>query len=598
MVWSVVAAVLLLAAGAVAATFAGREGASFMFDLEHTDPALGRVEPVIDPPDRALSRRVVVVIVDGLRADTSQELPFLNALRARGASGEASSQYPSYSKPNYVNILTGVPPAASGVRTNRYPGTVRLDSLMDRVRAAGMHAGYASDYDAMPRLFLRPRTPDTPIAALPDEAELVEEKTPEAVGLALMADLRGDFDDARYAPWAGGFRDSAEQMLRRDDAALMVLLVGVVDAAGHEYGGDSEEYVAAAHSADQALADVLAEVDLDRDTIVIVADHGHTDSGGHGGLEPEALRVPLVAAGAGIAVGAKPRDGALLQDVAPTVARLLGVSPPGHGLGRSLVELLAIDDAARDRYRAEDDGRAARNAAVVAAELDAARAQRLEKRALRLGALVIGGVLLIATAAWLRWLGGLRLDWRALVVGVPAFFGVYYILIAILGQNFSPSLVPARGHIGSELIKYGIAATVVQIAAGWWALRRKTKLQDRLAAANGVALIGLVIAMTPVALLWTLFPAPYIEVPGPRLLVLIPAVEISVACYAVGVALTLFIEMVVFFARAVDPRVRLLRLERAIERARQQADGADLTGPRKRERRARAAAHRAAEPPS
>ena len=51
-----------------------------------------------------------------------------------------------------------------------------------------------------------------------------------------------------------------------------------------------------------------------------------------------------------------------------------------------------------------------------------ARTDRLEKRALRLGALIVGGILLIVVAGWLRWLGGLRLDWRALVVGVPAFF--------------------------------------------------------------------------------------------------------------------------------------------------------------------------------
>jgi hypothetical protein len=78
--------------------------------------------------------------------------------------------------------------------------------------------------------------------------------------------------------------------------------------------------------------------------------------------------------------------------------------------------------------------------------------------------------------------------------------------------------------------------------------------------------------------------------------VLIPAVQISVACYAVGVALTLFVEVVVFFARAVDPRVRLMRLERALEKARLAAERSGETPlvPRKKERRARAAAHRAA----
>lgn len=595
MVWSVVAAVMLLTAGAVAALFSGREGASFMFDLEQTDPALARAEPVIDPPPAPpLSRRVVLAIVDGLRVDTSRDLAYMNRLRAAGVDAVASSQYPTYSKPNYVNLLTGVPPEASGVRTNRYPGVVQLDSLMDRIRAVAWHAGFVSDYDAVPRLFLRPRRAAPVAMTVPDVdvMEDEEERTVEDIEAALVADLRGDFDDARYAPWPGGLRDAAEQTLRHDNA-LVVLLIGVVDAAGHEYGGDSEEYAAAARVADETLEQVLASVDLGRDTIIVVADHGHTDRGGHGGLEPEAVQVPLVMAGAGIRPGAT-FEGALLQDIAPTVSRLLGLPPPGHGLGRTLVEALALDDQATARIVAQDLARAAYNDQVVVAAIHKARADRLEKRAVRLAVLVVGAILLVVVAWWLRWLGGLRLDWRSLAVGVPAFFGVYYILIAVLGQSFSPSLMPARGHIATELIQYGVAATVVQIGAGWWALRRKVHLPDRLAAANGIALVGLAVALTPVALLWSLFPAPYVEVPGPRALVLIPAVEVSVACYAAGVALTLFVEVVVFFARAVDPRVRALRLERALEKARLAAETSGETPlPRRKERRFRAAARRA-----
>jgi hypothetical protein len=545
MFWSVVAALALLAAGAVAAFLSGRSGADFMLDLEELTPALSQQPPVIEEAKPALSRRVVIAIVDGLRLDTSQDLPFLGRLRSAGVNAEAHSQYPTYSRPNYVNILTGVPPTASGVRTNRYPGTVTLDSLMDRVLAGGLHAGYASDYDAMPRLFLRPRRPEQePAVADMDDEEL----TPELRQQALAADLRGAFDDARYAPWSGGFRDSAAQLIAGDDA-LVVLLIGVVDAAGHEYGGASEEYRAAAKSADEALAAVLGDFDLSQGTIIVVADHGHTDRGGHGGLEPECVKVPLILAGAGVEPGAAV-DGALLQDVAPTAARLLGLPPPGHGLGRTLTEALAIPDDERAAIDGDDAMRAARNRGIVAGAYASARRERLGLRALRLAGLLLGGALVIGAAWALRMLGGVRLNWKTLVVGVPAFFGVYYILIEVLGQRFSPSMVPARGHIGTQLVEYGAVAALAQIAAGWWALRHKATLQERLAGANGIALVGLSIAMLPVLLLWALFPAPYVEVPGPTALVLIPAVKVSVACYAVGTAVTLLLEIVVFLARA------------------------------------------------
>lgn len=583
------AAVLLLLAGGVAAVFAGRSGARFMLYLEQPTPALSRLAPALDPvspPPPRLSPRVIVVIVDGLRLDASRGLPFLDRLRAAGVDAEAASQYPTYSKPNYVNILTGVPPTASGIRTNRFPGYVKLDTLMDRARDAGLRSGFASDNDPMPRLFLRPRER----AAEPEieDVNAIEEGTVEAAREALMAELRGDFDDARYAPWPGGFRDSAETVLAaKSEDALVVLHLALVDVAGHEHGADSDEYRDAAVLTDLILERVLGPVDLTTSTIVLVADHGHTDSGGHGGLEPEVVRVPLIVAGAGVVPGAQVA-GAQLQDVAPTVARLLGVSPPGHALGRSLVELLALDDPTRARFVAADHARAARNASAVAASVYGARRDRLERRALRLVFLIVGTAIALVTAWWLRLRGGIRLYWQSLVVGVPAFFFVYYTLLGTIGQRFSPSLLPAQGHIATELVKYGAAATAVQIAAGWWALRRKLDLADRLATANGIALVGLLIAMTPVALIWTLFPAPYVEVPGPRMLVLIPAVQVSVACYAIGVALTLAVEVVVFFSRAVDPRVRTLQLEKALARARvlaELAERGELPPPRRRRRR-------------
>jgi len=601
MVWSVVAAGLLLVAGAVAASFTGCHGASFMHDLEQSRPPLSRVAPILDTPAPPLSRRVVLAIVDGLRFDVSQGLPYLNELRAKGVAARADSQYPTFSRPNYVTLLTGVPPEASGVRTNLHPMTVLLDSLMTRVRAAGKHVGYASDYDSMPRLFLRPDRPAMPpeeVDAIDVDALLEEEPpAPEAIAEAIMADMRSEFDNVRYAPWPGGFRDSAEQLIASDDA-LLVMLIGVVDAAGHAYGGDSEEYLDAAARADATLRSVLGGVDLTLDTVVVVADHGHTDSGGHGGLEPEAVHVPLVLVGAGVRAGAQVR-GAKLQDVAPTVARLIGLPPPGHGLGRTLIEALDVDTTTRQLIVRQDAYRSARNRAEVARAVYEARQERLESRALRVAIVLLATTLGLLIAWWLWRLGGLRFNWKSLVVGVPAFFVVYYILIAVLGQRFSPSFLPASGRIAQELVKYGVAALIVQILAGWWALRRKFTLPERLAAATGIALIGLVVAMIPVTLLWCLFPPPYIEVPGPKLLVLIPAVQISVACYAVGIALTLFMEVVIFFARAVDPRVRVLRLEKALERTKSLADAVEVPEPeRRRERLLRAARHPRRPPPS
>jgi len=62
------------------------------------------------PLGTSLTHRVVIVLIDALRYDTSinnNVMPFLNRLRDLGASAKMHSLPPSYSEPGYTTILTG-----------------------------------------------------------------------------------------------------------------------------------------------------------------------------------------------------------------------------------------------------------------------------------------------------------------------------------------------------------------------------------------------------------------------------------------------------------------------------------------------------------
>jgi hypothetical protein len=574
--WSTVAAVVLVFVGAVGAWRSAVTGADFMFDLEQARSALARTAPVvIDPHTDRLSRQVVLVIIDGLRVDASREMRFLDGLRERGVDGVARSHYPSWSRPNYVSILTGVPPQASGVRTNRHYTPVSLDTLMDRAREAKLASASASEYSPLPALFLRPVDPSQQEqvdqvdidAALPDD----DDELPAIPELA----LRSPFDDARYTPWAGGLVDAAlAQLAIRHD--LQVILISIVDAAGHAEGADSEEYKAAVLAADRRLARLAPALDLAQDTLIVVADHGHTGPGGHGGIEREVLEVPLVMVGAGVRAGTAPRDAGLI-DVAPTVAALLGMPAPGHGLGRTLTEVLALPPAQAVARQEADARRLAVTERVVRESRQQTLLGELSHRGRRLLAVAVIGAALLALAWWFHRRRGVRFSWRALLLGVPAFFVVYYAMIAALGQRFSPSFLPERGHIALELARYGLIGVVAHVVAQWLVLRERHNLADRLALANGNALVGFALTMVPAGLMWAFFPPPYVEVPGPRMLVLLPATQVALALYAMAVSLALIVEVVVFFARALDPHVRLQRLERATARIKATLD-ADARG--------------------
>ena len=59
------------------------------------------------------SQRVVLVLIDALRWDTSMDaavMPALKLVRAQGASALMHSRPPSYSQPGYATLLTGAWP--------------------------------------------------------------------------------------------------------------------------------------------------------------------------------------------------------------------------------------------------------------------------------------------------------------------------------------------------------------------------------------------------------------------------------------------------------------------------------------------------------
>ena len=538
----VIAAACLCLVGGYLTVWSFITGDAFLPKLNDRNPALSQ-SPVELPrygPQR-LTRRVVLVIIDGLRERDSYELPYLNRLRSAGIEAKATSHYPSFSRPNYVTIVTGVPPEHSGVRTNDYRWAVKLDSIMDRARADGLQSGYVGDVSpGLPSMFSRPAGEDADPA---------------------IGDWDEAIDDARFVPWNGGFRNATRRLIDQR-LPLVILLPGAVDVAGHEEGADSDEYRDAARLVDRQLEASLANVDLARDTIIVVADHGHTDAGGHGGREPEVMEVPLVMAGAGIRKGAA-ITGARLIDVAPTVAALLGLPAPAHGLGRTLVEGLILTETAKQQLIDRDNARVPRNEMIVSARRSAAKRAVYKRRIVRLP--IVAGLLFvpILIALWARRVGMLLIDWRVLLIALPAFPVTYYALLGIFGQQFSPSVVPARGSVVSELLTFGLMSTGVTVIASWFALRGRVILSQRLAAANGLAVCGLTTGLLPAALAWAWFTGPFAEVPGPTMMVLIPATYIAIACYWIATVVTLGLEIVVFFARAVDPRVRIARLERA-----------------------------------
>ena len=263
---------------------------SYESDLIVPTPAVLRVHEL--PPSRALApaRRVVWIMVDGLRLDASRDMHVLNKLRADGEDVCARAEFPTYSGPNLVAQASGLEPAASGVMSNRYPAEVAFDSVFRRAKMAGLRTAVVTD-DSDPG------------------------------------------PTRRYASWVDE-TDANDPDLPVPPAELVFLHIGYVDATGHAFGSVSPEYRAAVARADDAIGRIARTLDPTREALVVTSDHGHVDEGGHGGTEREVVRIPIVVWGAGVTRGTRAGRG---RDVGPTIARLLGIGPLSHATGRPLV---------------------------------------------------------------------------------------------------------------------------------------------------------------------------------------------------------------------------------------------------------------------
>jgi len=265
------------------------------------------------------ARQVVYILVDALRVDTSQQaeiMPNLARLRQQGAWALMHSRPLSYSQPGYSSLLTGAwPDVSDGPVANldyELIPTFTQDNIFSAAQQAGLKTA-VSGYNWFEKL-------------IPQAAVSAHFYT---AGEDRLAD-RAVVDAAM--PWLG------------QDYRLILIHIDQVDYAGHHEGGPiSPNWAAAARRADDLLGEILARLDLTRDTVLVTSDHGQIDPGGHGGNDPITLLEPFILAGAAVKPGSYPD--VQMVDVAPTLAALLGTRLPAAAQGQPRLEMLNLPAA-------------------------------------------------------------------------------------------------------------------------------------------------------------------------------------------------------------------------------------------------------------
>jgi len=264
--------------------------------------------------------RIVIVLIDGLRYDTSlnsKVMPYLNELRANGSSAKMHSQAPSYSEPGYSTILTGAWPGLNDgpVLNLDYSDipTFTQDDLFTAVHDKGLRTAISGYY-------------------------WFEKLVPQS-----------SVDFSYYTPGEDAKADNevveaATPFLQNSAIKLVLVHIDQVDYAGHHQGGpQSPNWDTAAKISDDLLLFIANQIDLEKDTLVVLSDHGHIMIGGHGGQDPDILIEPFVIAGAGVKKGIQTEIN--MVDVAPTLAALLGARLPASTQGQVRTDLVNLSQS-------------------------------------------------------------------------------------------------------------------------------------------------------------------------------------------------------------------------------------------------------------
>lgn len=269
------------------------------------------------------SPKVLVIGVDGFVADRVRDANAPTLAKLQDTALDARSllytqpMAPTSSGPGWSTILTGVWPDKHKVVDNSFGGN-DLKSYPDWLSTA------------------KSARPEIQTWAAADWKPIGDYLFGDGIDATIVLD--GDKDG--YVEHDATIADETEAHLAKDAADATFVYFGQLDIVGHADGSGSQNYLDEIAVVDGFVSRLLAAVES-RPTraeenwlIMLTTDHGHLDSGGHGGDSLIERGTFILATGDGISA-AKPVTTRLV-DVAASALIHLGATPSDTMDGRAV----------------------------------------------------------------------------------------------------------------------------------------------------------------------------------------------------------------------------------------------------------------------
>lgn len=333
-----------------------------------------------------LSKRVVVFIGDGLRADKAflpSLAPYLNSLcptpsnegtihhsnssidsqKSTSICGVSHTRVPTESRPGHLAVFAGFYEDVSAVLTGWQANTTPFDHVFSKAKygwAIGVpeivtlfQDNYKSDLRSVKRgVDWSKERRDEPIDQDSPSISILHYSSHQTDFAAEDARSLDQWSLDRFNELLQSTNQEVQRRLNQDQLVVFIHLIGL-DINGHAHGPHSLEYHRNIQFVDTGIKQTVTRVQEyykdDQTTFIFTADHGMSDAGTHGDGHPTCTQTPFIAWGAGI----KGEDGG--DDVSPNttminieqasitplISSLLGTRIPVHSVGVLTKDLIA-----------------------------------------------------------------------------------------------------------------------------------------------------------------------------------------------------------------------------------------------------------------
>ena len=256
--------------------------------------------------------KVILILVDGMRPDAflSAGNPYAEQLLGESTHCLTTrSVMPSVTLPCHMSLFHSVDPSRHGILSNTYTPQVRpIDGLVERLDQFEKRCAFFITWEQL-RDLSRPGH--------------------------LVASECINISPAKNTGVDKRITEKCIDYVRTDAPDFVFLYLGETDEiGGHRYGWMTPEYLENVSVALDCVKQVKEAVG-DTYDVILMADHGGHDRT-HGTEMAEDMTIPLLLSGPDFEKG-KALAEASLKDVAPTVAKLLGVPPVADWEGKALV---------------------------------------------------------------------------------------------------------------------------------------------------------------------------------------------------------------------------------------------------------------------